>query len=117
MTAALHNKMIMLALCLAGTALNMGLCNLSDTAGIFLYLDTVFTVSVTFVGGLFWGALCGALTNLIIHTIFGWGWQGYFFVLCNIATAFITWLFIRFFPRELSLDKFFHTGVFGEMLP
>ena len=113
MTVTLHSKVIMLALCLAGTALNMGLSFLIDEAGIFLYLDTVFTVGITFVGGLFWGALCGALTNIINHTIWGWGWQGYFFTLCNIATAFITWLFIRFFPRELSLDKSSITGNVG----
>ena len=107
---SLRKTMIMFAFCLAGALLNIGLNMLSNKAGLFLYLDTVFTVSVTLVGGLFWGALCGALTNLIGHTIMFWGWQGYLFALCNIAIAFVTWLFIRFFPRELSLYGSSATG-------
>jgi hypothetical protein len=42
------------------------------------------------------------LTNLIAHTFFFWGWEGYLFALCNIATAVVTWLFMRFFSRELG---------------
>jgi predicted lipid-binding transport protein (Tim44 family) len=67
-----------------------------------LFLDTVFTVTLTLTGGLFWGALTGALTNVIYNTFFFWGWEGYLFALCNIATALVTWLFMRFFPRELG---------------
>jgi hypothetical protein len=53
------------------------------------------------VGGLFWGCLCGALTNLINTNILFWG--AYLFALCSIATAVITWLFTRLFRQELYL--------------
>ena len=96
-------KIILLVVCLAGAALNIGLNRLCMLANIPLYLDTVFTIAVTLMGGLFFGSLCGALTNLIHHSVWFWGWEGYLFTLCNIATACITWLFIRIFPRELRL--------------
>ena len=92
-------------ICIAGILLNFLLGNIL-TAGVIyapLYLDTVFTVSLTLIGGLFWGILCGAFSNILIHTYIFWGWEGYLFALCNIATALITWLFTRFFPRELAL--------------
>jgi hypothetical protein len=70
-----------------------------------LFLDTILTVSLTLTGGLFWGILCGALTNLVAHSLTFWGWEGYLFILCNVATAFITWLFVRLFPRELAFGQ------------
>ena len=90
-------------LCLAGAMLNIALNRLCARMGFPLYMDTVLTISVTFTSGLFWGALCGALTNLVAHSIMFWGWEGYLFALCNVATAIITWLFIRLFPNELRL--------------
>jgi len=95
--------MIMIFLCLAGTLLNIAVSRLGFLAGIPLYLDTVFTISVTLIGGFFCGAVCGLLTNFVYHTLWGYGWEGYLFAVCNIATAFITWLFIRIFPGELDL--------------
>jgi len=65
-------------------------------------MDTILTITVTLNGGLFWGMLCGALTNVISHSIWGHGWEAYLFTICNIATAYITWLFMKFFPRELT---------------
>jgi hypothetical protein len=35
--------------------------------------------------------------------LYFWGWEGYLFILCNAATAVITFLFVRLFPRELNL--------------
>ena len=95
--------MVMIIICLVGTMLNIGIYRLCFLTGIPLYLDTILTISVTLTGGLFWGVLCGALTNFIHHTFWGWGWEGYLFILCNAATALVTWLFMRLFPRELNL--------------
>ena len=90
--------------CIAGALLNIALNMLfAGAVGLPLYMDTVLTISVTLAGGLFWGVICGALTNLIGHTILFWGWEGYLFILCNVATAIITAGFVRLFPRELSL--------------
>jgi len=52
-----------------------------------------------------WGCITGALTNLIGHTNNFWGWEGYLFALCSIATALVTWLFMRLFPGELKLAQ------------
>ena len=54
--------------------------------------------------GPFWGSLTGALSNLITHTKNFLGWEVYLFALCNIATALITYLFVRLFPQELKLE-------------
>jgi len=90
--------------CLAGVALNTVLSRLlHNFLGIPLYLDTAFTMAVTFYGGLFWGVLTGAVTNLLHHSIFFFGWPPYLYTLCNVAVALVTAQFIRWFPRELDL--------------
>jgi hypothetical protein len=93
---------IMIFLCLAGALLNNAFPVLAKPSYFPLFLDTVFTVTLTLTGGLFWGTLTGALTNVIYNTRFFWGWEGYLFALCNIATAVVTWLFMRLFPRDLG---------------
>ena len=96
--------MIMMFLCLAGAILNIVINLLNIYAGIPLYMDTILTITITLTCGFFWGASCGALTNIIGHSFIGGGWEGYLFVICNIATAFVTWLFMRLFPQELNLS-------------
>jgi len=95
---------LMFLLCVFGTALNIFFNKVFAGSGIGLplYMDTVFTITVTFIGGLFWGCITGILTNVIGHTINFWGWEGYFFSLCNILTALITWKFTRLFLSELT---------------
>jgi len=99
----MRKAIIAVLLCLAGTLLNIAISRLSFLAGIPLYMDTILTITVTLTSGLLCGAVCGALTNIFYHTLWGYGWEGYLFVICNIATALITWLCIRIFPRELNL--------------
>ena len=65
-------------------------------------MDTMWTITITFIGGPVWGCVTGILTNLTGHTYNFWGYEDYLFALCNIATALITWLFCRIFPQELS---------------
>ena len=89
--------------CVAGAILNIVINQLLKLSGIPLYLDTILTIAVTFNCGLFWGILCGALTNIVGHSIWFWGWEGYLFTLCSIASAVLTWLFIRFFSHELAI--------------
>jgi hypothetical protein len=95
----------MVILCLAGAVLNIAVNMVSHKIVSFpLYLDTILTVAVTLLGGLFWGALTGGLTNIIFQTIWFWGWEPYLYAICNIVTACITWQFIRFFPKELRIQ-------------
>jgi len=98
-------KIILLLLfSLAGAAANIFLNKVFAASGIGLplYIDTVLTISVTLIGGLFWGCLTGALTNVLGHTLNFWGWEGYLFILCSIVAALITWKFSCLFPGELS---------------
>jgi hypothetical protein len=102
---AMRKTVVLGVVCIAGALLNIALHKFCTYSGIQLYLDTVFTVAVTLTGGLFCGAVCGALTNLIAYSVWFWGWEAYLFALCNIATAVITWLFMRLFPRELGFIR------------
>ena len=89
---------------LTGALLNVALSVLlCQKLQIPLYLDTILTITITLNQGLLSGALTGALTNIINESFRFWGWEGYLFALCNIATAVISHLFIRFFPVELNL--------------
>jgi len=89
---------------LAGVALNIVVCRfLRDSLGTPLYLDTVFTMTVTFYSGLYWGVLTGAITNLLLHSVWFFGWPLYLYTLCNVAVAIVTAQFITWFPRELDI--------------
>ncbi|GHV89418.1 hypothetical protein AGMMS50267_17780 [Spirochaetia bacterium] len=94
----------MLFVSIAGAVMNMLVCHfLRNRLGIPLFLDTVLTMTVTFYGGVFWGALTGALTNLMQESLPFVGWGAYLFIICNIAVALVTALFIRWFPQELRI--------------
>ncbi|MDR1802644.1 MAG: hypothetical protein LBQ94_03475 [Treponema sp.] len=102
----MSKKILMPVLCLAGVALNIAINRFFVYyLGLPLFMDTIFTVTVTLIGGPFWGALCGALSTIIGKTIWFSNWISYLFFLCSIATALITWLFIRLFPSELNLSS------------
>jgi hypothetical protein len=113
-----RQKTLMPILCLAGVALNIAVNRFFVYyLGLPLFMDTIFTVAVTLIGGVFWGGLCGALSTIIGKTIWFSDWISYLFFLCSIATALVTWLFIRFFPSELNLsseqtkyEKMLHTA-------
>jgi len=92
----------MLIFCLIGIFLNIAFTRLCFITGLPLYLDTILTITITLSCGLGWGILCGTLTNVLCHSIFGYGWEAYLFTICNIATALITWFFYRFFMQELE---------------
>ena len=118
----MSSKIIMPVLCLAGVVLNIAVNRFFVYyLGMPLFMDTIFTVAVTLIGGVLWGALCGALSTIIGKTIWFSDFISYLFFLCSIATAFVTWLFIRFFPSELNLsseqakyEKMLHTaGIAG----
>jgi len=102
----MRKPIAMFFLCIAASLLNLAINKLCLLLDFPLYLDTILTVSVTLLYGPMWGSLTGTLTNIIANTLVldVYGWASYLFALCNIATALLTWLFVRFFPRELSFE-------------
>jgi hypothetical protein len=93
---------LIIFICLVGAFLNVYINALFFKVMFLpLYLDTILTITVTLLFGPVWGCITGAISNIIGETIFFWGWQGYLFTLCNVATALVTWLFMRLFPGEL----------------
>ena len=90
-------------LCIAGAVINV-ITNIFASQFMFLplYMDTIWTIAVTLLGGPVWGCITGILTNFIGHTVNFWGYEGYLFVLCNIATALLTWMFCRLFPDKIN---------------
>jgi hypothetical protein len=99
-------RLVSLLLCIAGAALNIGFSQLNGSVLFLpLFIDTIFTIALTFSRGLFWGILTGVLTHLASNTIFPSGWPMYLYTLCSIVTALITALFIRFFPDELGFHR------------
>ncbi|AEF82057.1 hypothetical protein [Leadbettera azotonutricia] len=99
------NPPVLFFVSIAGALLNVLVGHfLRNLLGIPLYLDTALTMTVTFYGGVFWGVLTGALTNLIMQSIFFYGFPHYLYALCNIAVALVTAVFIRWFPQELHID-------------
>jgi hypothetical protein len=90
-------------LCLGGAVLNIltGDYLFRGALGVPLFMDTLFTVAMTFYGGLFCGALTGLLTNPLSNMIVFYGWPELLYSFCNAAVALVTVLFIRLFPEEL----------------
>jgi len=98
----------MVVLCIGAGILNIVFNTINlDIFKFPLYFDTIMTVSMTLLAGPVYGAITGASTNIITNIIDFkyWGWTGNLFAICNIATALITWLFVRFFPHELSIGQ------------
>jgi len=73
---------------------------------INLYLDTIFTVAVTFLGGVFPGFICAVLTTAIYgniyHLIEGAPYDllWYLYIFCSIAIVLLVRLFAWLFPDE-----------------
>jgi hypothetical protein len=91
--------LLLLLLCILETAANYALSRFSEWARPGLFLDTVFTVSAVFSGGL----LAGVLTAVFTTILYGLGyafWGYWLFGICSLAAAFLTYLFVRRFPRE-----------------
>jgi hypothetical protein len=101
---SMKNPLVLPFVSIAGALLNVLVSLfLRNLLGVPLFLDTVLTMTVTFYGGVFWGVLTGALTNLILQSVFFYGWSYYLYTLCNIAVALVTAVFIRWFPQELGI--------------
>ncbi|MDR0401300.1 MAG: hypothetical protein LBH51_10235 [Treponema sp.] len=89
---------------LAGALLNFGAMLLfQNVLCIPLFMDTMFTVAFTFLGGLPWGLAVAVFTHLLANPLLSIGLPLYFYILCNVLTAVITAVFMRLFPLECSV--------------
>ena len=102
---------------LAAAILNNGVMWLTSHFSLGLYLDTIFTVAVTFLAGLLPGIICAIITTFVYSFIYYlvWGmpyyWMWYFYIICSIAAVLLVMFFARFFREEY---KRVQIGVYSE---
>jgi hypothetical protein len=90
-------------LALTGALLNFGTMRLfQGVLGLPLFMDTIFTTALTFFGGLPCGIATAVMTHLVNVPMLSTGLPDSLYVLCSIAVALITALFMRLFPAECS---------------
>ena len=100
------NWLLLLLIGITGSIANNIIMRLPFNFPIGLYMDTVFTVSAAFLGGLIPGLICAVLTTIIQGIVYyfttgePYFWAWYFYMLCSIIAVFLVCLFARFFPEE-----------------
>lgn len=96
-------------------AVNFLGAKLAAIASFPLYLDSILTVSVVALCGLFPGIICAICTNMLMVILMG---SSPLYTLCHITTAIIAWLFSSLYKRnnpnnDLSIDAFLWVGFFA----
>ena len=84
-------------LVIIGVAVNVILSYLMAKSGIPLFLDTMGTIGVTVVGGVFPGIVCAVITNIICMFFNG---DAIYFVAVNVLIALATAWFARKYPLK-----------------
>jgi hypothetical protein len=89
---------------LVGALLNFGTMLLFQNVLRFpLFMDTMFTVVFTFLGGLPYGIAVAVLTHLVTNPLLSSDLPLYLYTFCNVLVAVITAVFMRLFPLECSV--------------
>lgn len=73
-----------------------------------LYLDSVLTIAVTAIGGLWWGIDCAVLSNV---TLYLFDYSMLPFTLCHVLTAVCAWLTFRRAEKPFQLQSFLWAGL------
>ncbi|MDR2607670.1 MAG: hypothetical protein LBC57_04695 [Treponema sp.] len=97
-------------LCVAGCAANYALRGFSRFLGTGLFLDTVFTISVTLSGGIWAGFFTAIISTICFEFPWNNSWAYFLFGICSLASACLTWIFIRLFPRECGSFNLWDDG-------
>lgn len=88
---------IILPISIIAAVLLNGLFSLIATSlNLPIFLDSIFTVMMTALFGLWPGLLVGLLSNLFFEVIKGFPGYLYPFAIVNMCTALVTWLHIRY---------------------
>jgi hypothetical protein len=89
----LRHGIKLLLLCILAAGAN-DLCHLFfQFLGLPMFMDTLFTLGVTFFAGPLWGCVTAILTPL--PSILAYDIQRGLYVLCSIAGVFLAWFFHR----------------------
>ena len=75
-----------------------------------LYLDSVLTIGVTAIGGLWWGIVCAVLSNV---TLYLFDYSMLPFTLCHVLTAVCAWLTFRRAEKPFQLQNFLWAGLWS----
>lgn len=75
-----------------------------------LYLDSVLTIAVTAIGGLWWGIACAVLSNV---TLYLFDYSMLPFTLCHVLTAVCAWLTFRRAEKPFQLQSFLWAGLWS----
>ena len=67
-----------------------------------LYLDSVLTIAVTAIGGLWWGLACAVLSNV---TLYLFDYSMLPFTLCHMLTALFAWLTFKHYEKKNDISK------------
>lgn len=73
-----------------------------------LYLDSVLTIAVTAIGGLWWGIACAVLSNV---TLYLFDYSMLPFTICHILTAVFAWLTFKRAEKPFQLQSFLWAGL------
>ncbi|GHV78723.1 hypothetical protein AGMMS49944_05140 [Spirochaetia bacterium] len=88
--------MKVILLCLLSAAANVFLSTLAGRVlQLPLFLDTLFTVAITFAAGLVPGIVAAVLSIAISGSLYYEAPLTYFFVLCSIAEVVLVWMYRR----------------------
>ena len=75
-----------------------------------LYLDSVLTIGVTAIGGLWWGIACAVLSNV---TLYLFDYSMLPFTLCHVLTAVCAWLTFRRTEKPFQMQSFLWAGLWS----
>ncbi len=75
-----------------------------------LYLDSVLTIAVTAIGGLWWGIACAVLSNV---TLYLFDYSMLPFTLCHILTAVFAWLTFKRAEKPFQMQSFLWAGLWS----
>ncbi len=81
---------------IAATLLNGLFLKISTTLALPFFLDSIYTVVITVLFGLWPGLLTGLLSNFFFEVLHGHPGYLYPFAIVNMGTSIVTWLHIRF---------------------
>jgi hypothetical protein len=95
----LINVLKLLFFCLCAAGANYLLAIPLWRIGAPLFMDTLFTLAVTFLAGPLWGCICAVFTTFLFYILNADGLPNTLYVLCSIGGVFL----VDFFRRSYHL--------------